>query len=49
MNPLGWEAARSGLSVLFGVLLPLLPICIVACAVGLVFGFVGRPASNGCS
>jgi hypothetical protein len=39
MNPLGWEAARSGLSVLFGVLLPLLPICIVACAVGLVFRF----------
>lgn len=39
MNPLGWEAARSVLGALFAVLLPLLPICILACAVGLVFRF----------
>ena len=38
-NPLGWEAARSVLRVLMTVLLPLLPLCIAACAGALVYRF----------
>jgi hypothetical protein len=38
-NPLGWEAAQSILRVLGAVLLPLLPICIAACAGALVMRF----------
>jgi hypothetical protein len=38
-NPLGWEAAESVIGVLFGVLLSLLPLCIVACAGALVSRF----------
>jgi hypothetical protein len=38
-NPLGWEAARAELNNLLGVLLALLPVCILACAAGLVRRF----------
>jgi hypothetical protein len=38
-NPMGWDAAESVLGVLFGVLLSLLPLCIVACASALVSRF----------
>lgn len=38
-NPLGWEQARPVLHVLQTVLLPLLPICVTACAMALVLRF----------
>ncbi|MGH3333646.1 MAG: hypothetical protein ACRDPJ_20295 [Nocardioidaceae bacterium] len=38
-NPFGLESARSVLTVLLGFLLPLLPICIGACALGVVLRF----------
>lgn len=38
-NPFGVESARSVLTVLLGFLLPLLPICIGACALALVLRF----------
>ncbi|CAN5126845.1 hypothetical protein BH24ACT12_BH24ACT12_24270 [soil metagenome] len=38
-NPLGWEAAQPVLGVVFGILLTLLPVCVVACAVALVLRF----------
>jgi hypothetical protein len=38
-NPLGWEAAKEPLKVLMLVLLVLFPVCIIACAVGLVRRF----------
>jgi len=40
-NPLGLESAQPVLSVLIAIFLPLLPLCIVACAVGLVRRFRG--------
>jgi hypothetical protein len=38
-NPLGWEQARPVLVMLQTVLLPLLPVCVVACATALVLRF----------
>ncbi|MEJ7629930.1 MAG: hypothetical protein WKF54_10105 [Nocardioidaceae bacterium] len=38
-NPLGWEAGRPVLTVLLTIFLPLLPLCIVACAVAVVRRF----------
>ncbi len=38
-NPIAWEAGEPALTVLIFVFLPLLPLCIVACAVGLVRRF----------
>lgn len=38
-NPLGWEAAKESLQVLMAILLVLFPVCILACAVGLVRRF----------
>jgi hypothetical protein len=38
-NPLGWEQARPVLIVLQAVLFPLLPICVVCCAMALVLRF----------
>ncbi len=40
-NPMGWEAARPVLSVLFPALLALLPLCILGCAAALVVRFRG--------
>ncbi|HSJ19713.1 MAG TPA: hypothetical protein VK964_03970 [Nocardioidaceae bacterium] len=38
-NPLGWEQARPVLLLLQTMLLPLLPVCVVACATALVLRF----------
>jgi hypothetical protein len=38
-NPLGWEQARPVLLALQTVLLPLLPVCVIACATALVLRF----------
>ncbi len=38
-NPLGWEAGEPVLTVVLVIFLPLLPLCIVACAVALVRRF----------
>jgi hypothetical protein len=38
-NPLGWESARTELDALLGILLALLPICVLACTAGLVRRF----------
>ena len=38
-NPLGWEQARSVLLALQNVILPLLPLCVIACATAVVLRF----------
>ena len=38
-NPLGWEQARPVLVILQAVLLPMLPVCVIACAAALVLRF----------
>jgi hypothetical protein len=38
-NPLAWETAQPVLAALLNIFLPLLPLCIVACAAGLVARF----------
>ncbi len=39
VNPLGWETGQPVLTILLVVFLPLIPLCIVACAVALVRRF----------
>jgi hypothetical protein len=39
INPLGWRAAEPVLDVLLVVFLPMLPLCIVACAVAVICRF----------
>lgn len=38
-NPLGWEQARPVLHLLQNLILPLLPVCVIACATALVLRF----------